>query len=113
MEFVAETLKDNITKAVVSKNLKSHPVFCPQKVQFLLKWKIFSQMPGDEPKPKASKVLELNADHAVFEALKNAYNSDKAKAEKLSKILYNQALLIAGLSVENPVEYCDLVCSLF
>lgn len=114
LEFVAETLKDNITKAVVSKNLKSHPVFLSSEGAISIEMeKYFSQMPGDEPKPKASKVLELNADHAVFEALKNAYNSDKAKAEKLSKILYNQALLIAGLSVENPVEYCDLVCSLF
>ena len=75
--------------------------------------KYFSQVPGDEPKPKANKVLELNPNHNVFTALKNAYDTDKEKAEKLAKILYTQAILIAGLPVENPVEYCDLVCGLF
>ena len=75
--------------------------------------KYFAQMPGDDPKPTASKVLELNADHKTFNALKTAYSNDKEKAEKIAKILYAQSLLIAGLQIEDPVAYCDLVCELF
>lgn len=114
LDFVAEKLKDKVTKAVISKNLKSHPVCLSAEGAISIEMeKYFSQTPGDEPKPKASKVLELNADHPAFEALKNAYESDKEKAGKLAEILYNQGLLIAGLPLEKPVEYCDLVCSLF
>lgn len=114
LDFVAEKLKDKVTKAVISKNLKSHPVCLSAEGAISIEMeKYFSQTPGGEPKPKASKVLELNADHPAFEALKNAYESDKEKAGKLAEILYNQGLLIAGLPLEKPVEYCDLVCSLF
>ena len=114
LAFIKETLGDKIAKAVISKNLKSHPVYLSADGAVSIEMeKYFSQMPGDEPKPKADKVLELNAQHKAFQTLKEAYNSDKSKAEKLAKILYSQAVLIAGLSLENPVAYCDLVCELF
>ncbi|MEE0929734.1 MAG: molecular chaperone HtpG [Acutalibacteraceae bacterium] len=114
LDFIGEKLTGKITKAVISKNLKSHPVYLSSDGAVSIEMeKYFAQMPGDEPKPKADKVLELNADHAVFNTLRTAYESDKEKAEKLAKILYNQAVLIAGLQIENPVEYCDLVCELF
>ena len=114
LNFISEKLNNSITKAVISKNLKSHPVYLSAEGAVSIEMeKYFAQMAGEEPKPKANKVLELNPDHKVFTALKNAYNTDKDKAEKLAKILYTQAVLVAGLPVENPVEYCDLVCDLF
>lgn len=114
LEFVAEKLSGKITKAVVSKNLKSHPVYLSAEGAVSIEMeKYFAHMPGDEPKLTANKVLELNADHNAFNTLKSAYESDKEKAEKLVKILYSQALLIAGLQIEDPVEYCDMVCELF
>ena len=114
LNFISEKLNNSITKAVISKNLKSHPVYLSAEGAVSIEMeKYFAQMAGEEPKPKANKVLELNPDHKVFTALKNAYNTDKDKAEKLAKILYTQAILVAGLPVENPVEYCDLVCDLF
>ena len=114
LEFIKETLNGKITKAVISKNLKTHPVYLSADGAVSIEMeKYFAQMPGDEPKPKADKVLELNAQHKVFQTLKEAYLSNKPKAEKLAEILYAQALLIAGLPLENPVEYCDLVCELF
>ena len=61
---------------------------------------------------KAEKVLEINPDHKVMESLKAAFENDKEKAEKYAKILYAQSLLIAGLEIENPAEYADLVCEL-
>lgn len=114
LSFIAEKLSGKITKAIISKSLKSHPVCLSAEGAVSIEMeKYFAQMPGDEPKPTANKVLELNADHKTFNTLKDAYNSDKEKAEKLTKILYSQALLIAGLQIEKPVEYCDLVCELF
>lgn len=114
LDFITESLKGNVKKAVISKNLKTHPVYLSAEGPVSIEMeKYFAQMPGDEPKPKAEKVLELNAENSAFEALKTAYSNDKPKAEKLAKILYNQSLLIAGLPIENPVEYCDLVCELF
>ncbi len=114
LDFISEKLNGKVAKSVISKNLKSHPVYLSAEGAVSIEMeKYFSQIPGDEPKPKASKVLELNPDHSVFTALKEAYNTNKEKAEKLVKILYTQAILIAGLPVENPVEYCELVCNLF
>lgn len=114
LDFVTDTLGGKIKKAVISKNLKSHPVCLSAEGAVSIEMeKYFAQIPGSEPKPKADKVLELNAEHGAFEALKNAFASDKPKAERLAKILYSQAAIIAGLQIDNPVEYCDLVCELF
>ena len=67
LDFVAEKLNGKITKAVISKNLKSHPVCLSAEGAVSIEMeKYFAQMPGDEPKPTANKVLELNADHKTF-----------------------------------------------
>ena len=68
-------------------------------------------MPNDQ-KISADKVLEINPEHPVFETLKGIYGKDNEKLEKYSKLLYNQALMIEGLPVENPVEFSNLVCEL-
>ena len=60
----------------------------------------------------SDRILELNADHPIFAKLQIAVAQDEKKAEDLVKILYTQALLMAGLPVENAGEYTDLVCSL-
>lgn len=61
---------------------------------------------------ESGRILELNAQHPAFEALKNAMANDKEKAEKYARLLFSQALLIADLPLDNPTEYTDLVCSL-
>ena len=61
---------------------------------------------------KAERVLELNASHSAFKALEEAVANDKDKAAKYARILLAQAQLIAGLTLENPSEYADLVCEL-
>lgn len=113
LEFVKDTLKDNIENAIVSDKLKTHPVFISTQGPITIEMeKYFASIPGEDQKPKAAKVLELNAEHKAFAALKNAYEADKNKAAQYVKILYNQACLIAGLPIENPVEYCDMICTL-
>ncbi|MGN1087025.1 MAG: hypothetical protein ACI4Q5_08310, partial [Porcipelethomonas sp.] len=60
----------------------------------------------------ADKVLEINPEHPVFETLKSICGKDDEKLEKYTKLLYNQALMIEGLPVENPAEFSNLVCEL-
>lgn len=112
-EFVKTAVGDGISSCVISDKLKSHPVFLSASGQISLEMeKYFASMPGDEPKPKAEKVLELNPEHPVFEVLKNAYENDKEKAGKIAKVLNVQARLIAGLPIDNAVEYCDTICDI-
>jgi molecular chaperone HtpG len=76
--------------------------------------KYFAALPGeDKEKVKAQRVLELNPDHTAFTAIKDAFKNDTEKAKTMAEVLYNQALLIAGLPIENPSDYAEKVCSLF
>lgn len=114
LDFIKESLDGKIVKAVISDKLKSHPVCLSTEGPVTIEVeKYYAQMPGVENKPKTSKVLELNPDNPAFEALKTAFAAeDKDKAAKYAEILFNQALLIAGLPIEDATHYCDLVCSL-
>lgn len=114
LEFLKTALDGKVAEMVISKKLKSHPVCLGVTGPVTLEMeKYFAQMPGDEEqKPKAQRVLELNAAHSVFEKLKVLYETDKVKAEKLAKVLYAQATLIAGLPIDDPTEYAEMVCEL-
>lgn len=61
---------------------------------------------------KASRILELNVEHPAFQALEAAVSADPEKATAYAQLLYNQALLIAGLPLDDPSGYTDLVCGL-
>ena len=61
---------------------------------------------------KAERVLELNPAHPVFKALKAAYETDRERAKDYAELLYGQSLLAAGLPLENPGEFSELVCKL-
>ena len=77
--------------------------------------KYFRMGPSEEMrKLRAERVLEVNGEHRAFKAIKEAYDAgDKEKAAALSKILYAQAELIAGVEIEDPAAYAELVCQLF
>ena len=96
----------------LSDNLGSHPVsVVPDGGMTFEMEKYFKRM-NPEAGMKADRILELNADHPIFAKLQIAVAQDEKKAEDLVNILYTQALLMAGLPVENAGEYTDLVCSL-
>ncbi|HZK39389.1 MAG TPA: molecular chaperone HtpG [Clostridia bacterium] len=112
LDFVKEALKGEVTEVKISHKLKTHAVCLASTGGVSLEMeKYFDMMPGED-KPKAERVLELNAAHSSFAALKNAFDSDKEKATKYAEVLYAQALLIAGLPVEDPAYYTELVSSL-
>ncbi len=112
LTFVKETLGDKVSEVVASKKLVSHPVCLTAKggISFEME-KYFNAVPPDSGM-KAQRVLELNMNHSAVKAMESAVQTDIEKAKKYAELLYDQALLIAGLPIENPGEYADLVCSL-
>ncbi|MDR1131207.1 MAG: molecular chaperone HtpG [Oscillospiraceae bacterium] len=115
LDFIKETLGEGVADVRLSRKLKSHPVYLTSEGEISIEMeKYFALMKGDmSQKIKARRVLELNASHAAFKSLEQAFETDKDRAEKLAKILHSQALLIAGLPLENPAEYTELICGLF
>lgn len=115
LDFVKETLGDRISAARISKILKSAPVCMTADGPMTLEMeKYFSKLEGQQAGGmKAQRVLELNVSSAPYAALKAALDSgEKEKAAKYVQILHNQALLMAGLPIDDPTAYTELVCSL-
>ena len=116
LDFVKETLGDKIKEARVSKILKTAPVCMTADGPMSLEMeKYFSKLEGSSAMGpmKAEHVLELNPAAAPFAALKAALDGDdRERAAKYVQVLYHQALLIAGLPIEDPAAYTELVCSL-
>ena len=111
-DFITESLGGKIKSAKASKKLKTHPVCLSSEGELSIEMeKVLSMMP-DGAGAKAEKILEINTSHRIFKTLRDAFANDREKAEKIARVLYNQALLIEGLSVEDPVEYANDVCSL-
>ena len=112
LTFVKETLGDKVAEVVPSKKLVSHPVCLTAKggISFEME-KYFNSVQPDSGM-KAQRVLELNLGHDAVKTMESLIQTDIGKARKYAEVLYCQALLIAGLPLENPSEYTDLVCSL-
>ena len=111
LKAMADSLGESVSKVVLSKRLKSHPVCITSEGEITLEMeKVLNSMPGDQ-KVKAQRVLEINPDHEIFGKL-TAVSSDSEKLGKYAKLLYTQALLIEGMPVENPVEFSNLICEL-
>ena len=114
LDFLKETLGDAIKEARVSKILKSGAVCLTADGPITLEMEKYFQRvdPENAKSMKAQRVLELNPDSAAFAALSRAVESDRDKAARYAKLLYAQAQLIAGLPLEDPAGYTELVCSL-
>ena len=116
LTFVKESLPGLVVDVRLSHKLKTQPVFLTTEGEVTLEMeKYFQNLPGvpESNNIKAKRVLELNADHDAFKALEKAYTEDKLKAKRLAMVLMAQAELIAGLPLDNPAAYTELVCSLF
>ncbi len=112
LETMKETLAGAVTAVRFTNRLKSHPVcLVSEGVLSLEMEKILSQMPNGSD-AKAEVVMEINKDHPISEKLKQLAETDTEKLEKYTKILYAQARLIEGLTVENPTELSNMICDL-
>ena len=113
-KYMTEALGGKVKDVRLSSKLKSHPVCLSAEGAITIEMeKVRSAMPQNEHEDvKATKVLELNAAHPIFTKLKTLFDTDKDKLTEYTKLLYSQALLIEGLSVEDPVEFANLICDL-
>jgi molecular chaperone HtpG len=107
-------LSGKITAVRASKRLKNHPVCLSTEGELTIEMeKILSAMPNGADMPmKAEKVLEINVNHEVFSALKEAYDTDKDKFNLYTGLLYSQALLIEGLPIIDPLEFTNNICKI-
>ena len=113
LDFIRETLGAKVDGVKASTRLKTHPVCltCGEGLTFEME-KYFTAVQPDLGL-KAKRILEVNTNHPAFAALESARETDPEKAKKYAEILYQQACLIAGLPIETPSDYTDLLCSLW
>ncbi|MGU8437657.1 molecular chaperone HtpG [Clostridium perfringens] len=111
-EAMKEALGEKISAVKASSRLKNYPVCLSSEGEVSIEIeKILSAMPNNQG-VKAQKVLEVNTNHEVFNSLKDALENDKDKFNLYTKLLYNQALLVEGLSIEDPVDFTNDICKL-
>ena len=111
-DFVKEALGDKVKEVKASARLKSHPVCLTAGEGLSFEMEKYFQAVQPDASIKADRILELNVEHPAFQALEAAVEADPEKAKVYAALLYNQALLIAGLPLEDPSGYTDLVCGL-
>ena len=113
LAFMKETLKGDADDVIASNRLESHPVILSSGdgITFAMEEGLRKMNP--ELHAKAKKVLEVNLEHPAVRKIKEIRNTEPAKAEKYARILFNQARLIAGIGIEDPSAYTDLVLSLW
>lgn len=110
--FMTEALDGKVKAVRLSKRLKTHPVCLASDGELSIEMeKVLNAMPTDN-KVKAERVLEINENHPLFAKLAGLYAEDKEKLKAYTRLLYAQAQLIEGLSVEDPVEFSNTLCDL-
>lgn len=111
-EYMKGLLEGKVSSVKASKRLKTHPVCLSADGEVTIEMeKILNAMPNNAD-VKANKVLEININHAVFNSLKEAFAEDKEKVNLYTALLYNQALLIEGLPLQDPVEFTNDICKI-
>ena len=112
LDAMKNALNDEVKLVRFTHRLKNHPVCLTSEGAISLEMeKVINAMPTDQ-NVKAQKVLEINEDHPIANKLKELYIEDKEKLKDYTKILYSQARLIEGMSVENPTEISNLICDI-
>ncbi|MFC3746378.1 molecular chaperone HtpG [Paenibacillus sp. GCM10012306] len=111
-EAMKGILSGKVKDVKASKRLKTHPVCLSSEGELTIEMeKILKSMPNGQ-EVQADKVLEININHEVFQSLKAASDNDKEKLSLYTNLLYNQALLIEGLQVGDPVQFTNDICKI-
>ena len=112
LAFVKESLGDKVKDVRLSGKLKSHAVCITTDGMISTEMeKVLNAMPAQE-KIKAQRVLEINGEHPIFQRLQELYQSDKERLKLYAEILYDQALLLEGISLEDPSDFSQKLCQL-
>ncbi|MCM1042797.1 MAG: molecular chaperone HtpG [Corallococcus sp.] len=110
LEFIKTALDGEVSEVHGTDDLEGHPVCLTSVGDLSIEMeKVLGSMPNADGSVKAQKALEINRKHAIYGKLKDWYISDKDKLADVSKVLYQQARLIEGLTVENPTELASLI----
>ncbi|MBE7036185.1 MAG: molecular chaperone HtpG [Ruminococcaceae bacterium] len=110
--FLKDALGDRVKEVRASTRLKSHPVCLTSDGALSLEMeRVLNAMPNDQ-KVKAERVLEINVNHPIFDKIAGLLESDKDRLKQYAQVLYDSALLIEGLTIEDPVTYTNLICDL-
>lgn len=110
--FLKDALGDKVKEVRASARLKSHPVCLSSDGALSIEMeKVLNAMPNDQ-KVKAERILEINVNHPIFAKIAALYDTDKEKLKQYAAVLYDSALLIEGLPIEDPVAYTNAVCDL-
>lgn len=111
-EHMKNILSEKVKDVRASKRLKNHPVCLANEGELTIEMeKVLNALPNNQ-NIKAEKVLEININHDVFKSLKDAYENDREKMKLYTNLLYNQALLIEGLAINDPVEFTNDICKI-
>lgn len=111
-ELMKKAIKD-VQEVKFTHKLKNHPICLSSQGEISAEMeKVLNSMPMNNQNVKARMVLEINENHEIVEKIKSLYLNDKEELKKYSKVLYNTARLIEGLSIENPTDFSNLVCDL-
>lgn len=110
--FMKDALDGKVKEVILSQKLKSHPVCLSSEGAISIEMeKVLNAMPNDQ-KVQAQRVLEINANHPIFEKLCKLYTENQDQLKEYAKLLYDQALLIEGVSIDDPVAFSNRVCNL-
>ncbi len=112
LKFMGEALSGKVKEVRLSGKLKKHPVCISTDGAISTEMeKVLNAMPAQE-KVKAQRVLEINAEHPVFQKLCSLYESDQERVKTYAQLLYGQALLIEGIPLEDPSEFAGKICEI-
>ncbi len=114
LNFMKDSLNGQVKEVILSTKLKSHPVCLSTNGALSMEMeKILNAIPNsNNDKVKAQRVLEVNANHPIFDKLRALYKLDTNKLKEYTQLLYTQALLIEGVPIENPVSFSNEICKL-
>ena len=112
LAFMKDALDGKVKEVILSQKLKSHPVCLSSEGAISIEMeKVLNAMPNDQ-KVQAQRVLEINANHPIFEKLCKLYTENQEQLKEYAELLYDQALLIEGVSIDDPVAFSNRVCNL-
>lgn len=114
LEYMKDALKDEVSEVRLSNKLTDDPVCLSagEGISFEME-KVFANMPNQSPMPmKATRILEINPNHPIFKTLKDLYATDKEKVKEVADVLYDQACLIEGFAIKDPIAYSRKICEL-
>ena len=111
--FLKEALGDKGDQVKASTKLKTHPVCLSSGQGITFEMEKYFTAVQPELGMKAKRILEINVDHPAFLTFEKTRLTDPEKAKKFAQVFYTQAQLIAGLPIDDPTAYTDLLCSLW